>query len=630
MWGRVSQFQATRPHRPVLQRLPRHSMPAPRDSGPLTMISDPHAEEVQVAAVRRRFSLGLGGVMFGAYLLFTLLVAAALWALIAQDRQRQLERQENELAGLARVFQEHAANTFGNLDGLLDAAARQLENFERSDDKGNPSRREELRARVAAQLARVPTASAISLADAQGQPVLALRDAGLPASIMPPPPQPATWLNNPNAPMRIGHPLAIGKLDASRWQLPVERAAASSGQLFGVIGALINLRHFAAFYGDVGLDPEDKVMLISNDGTVLLHHPFQTELIGSNLAGSPLLERPRDERAVVFNGQLRLDEDPRLIAVRRLPEHPVLVVVSRPLDVAMRDFVEMRKRLIVGASLLLSLLLALITLAYRDIRRREADRAELRRINASLEARVGRRTAELEQTNRELLAFSYSVSHDLRTPLRAINGFAHALREDYQERLDDAGRDFLDRIYRASVRMGELIDELLSLANVSRQPLSFGDIDFSAMTADVADDLKLADPHRVVHVDIQPGMRIEGDEALLRNALTNLLGNAWKFTRSRNPAFISITARDEGDRVRYTVGDNGVGFDMAHAKRLFQPFQQLHGDQGYGGTGIGLASVRRIIERHGGRIWAESAPERGARFIFELPKRMAVLRRRRS
>lgn len=604
-------------------------MPDIRDSGPVTMVAgDPAADDTSHRRSVWRPTLGF--VLFGTYLLFFLVVAVALWALITQDRKDEQARREAELSGLARMFEEHAAKTMDEVDWLLESSARELARLVTSTEYGNPSAREVLRAQAARQLARVAAASALRLSTADGQSLLTLRDAGLPAAITPPVFNPQDWLATPQAPMRIGKPLALGTQDSTRWQLPVERALSQDNKLLGGITVLLDLRRSTRFFQEVSPHAADRIELLREDGTVLLRHPFTATEIGTNLHGTPLFERAQQTRSAVFVARMRVDDELRIFAVRRLASHPLMVVVSRPLSVAMRDFHEMQRRLIVGAALLLSLLLALILLAYRDIRRREADRAELRRVNATLEARVGRRTAELEQTNRELLAFSYSVSHDLRTPLRAINGFAYALREDYQHTLDATARDYLDRIYRASVRMGELIDELLSLANISRQPLNFGNIDFTALCAEVSEDLRLGEPHRTVRFDIQPDMRIEGDEALLRNALTNLLGNAWKFTRSRNPAMIGVVARDEGDRVRYTVSDNGVGFDMAHAKRLFQPFQQLHGDQGYGGTGIGLASVRRIIERHGGRIWAEATPDQGARFIFELPKRMAVVRRRRA
>lgn len=593
-----------------------------RDTRPQTLTSNaPNHDRPS----RLRMAYGLPLVLFGAYVIFAALLLAGVWTLIAQDHAREQQRQEAELASLARAFEEHVAHTFGRVDSLLDSVAHMV------TDAPTPAPTQgEFQRRARELFDKTPPVSALAVTDPDEHVLLNIRRAGGSASLTSPPVKIAGWLVGPDAPLRVGLPLRIGKQADNLWQLPVERGAASNGQLSAVVSALVSVEFFRQFYRDIRLTPDDSIMLLSLDGRQLVHYPMRDADMGADLSGAPIFGQPSHERSVIFTGRLRLDDEPRIVVFRRLTEYPLIVAVSRPESVSMADFREMRRRLVFGAGLLLTLLFALLWIAYRDMRQRDADRAELRRVNASLEARVGRRTAELEQSNRELLAFSYSVSHDLRTPLRAINGFAHALREDYGAALDTQGRDYLDRIYRASVRMGELIDELLSLANVSRQALSFSEVNLTAIAQDIADDLKLSEPHRVVRFDIQPGMRTEGDEVLLRNALTNLLGNAWKFTRGRNPAFISVSAREEHDRVRYTVGDNGVGFDMNHAKRLFQPFQQLHADQGYGGTGIGLASVRRIIERHGGNIWAESSPDRGARFIFELPKRLAVVRRRRG
>ncbi|MFT3736864.1 MAG: ATP-binding protein [Rhodocyclaceae bacterium] len=297
---------------------------------------------------------------------------------------------------------------------------------------------------------------------------------------------------------------------------------------------------------------------------------------------------------------------------------------------ALASYRTQRNRLVAGSGVLLGMLAFMLWIIYRDSQRREADQQELAEINASLEDRVRQRTAELEQSNRDLVGFSYSISHDLRAPLRAINGFSHALLEDAGEQLDEQGRDHLGRIMRASLRMGELIDELLNLANVLRRPLNIKTVSLTALANDVFAELRITDPERQAELHVQDEMFAEGDESLLRNAISNLLHNAWKFTQQSWPTYISITAESTPEFMRYTVADNGVGFDMAHAKRLFQPFQQLHADQGYGGMGIGLASVRRIIERHGGSIQAESSPGEGARFIFTLPHKVAVVRRRRG
>jgi signal transduction histidine kinase len=220
--------------------------------------------------------------------------------------------------------------------------------------------------------------------------------------------------------------------------------------------------------------------------------------------------------------------------------------------------------------------------------------------------------------NQELESFSYSVSHDLRAPLRSIDGFSLALLEDYEEKLDDTGKDYLRRVRAATQRMGRLIDDLLELARVTRSELKKQDVDLSAVAAEVVKDLRGAEPAREVEVAIAQGLKVKGDPALLRVALDNLLRNAWKFTGKKPRARIEI-GRLNGSTL--FVKDDGVGFDPAHAGKLFGAFQRLHAATEFPGTGIGLATVKRVVLRHGGRIWAESMPERGATFFFTLDSR---------
>jgi PAS domain S-box-containing protein len=227
--------------------------------------------------------------------------------------------------------------------------------------------------------------------------------------------------------------------------------------------------------------------------------------------------------------------------------------------------------------------------------------------------------SELATANRELESFSYSVSHDLRSPLRSIDGFAQALVEDYEDRLDDTGRAYLARIRAAAQRMGMLIDDLLSLSRVSRGELSRTTVDLTALAAEIAARLREQDPTRQVEWRIQAGLQAHGDPRLLRIALDNLLGNAWKFTSKRETAIIEMSVETQpGQPTVFRVRDNGAGFDMAHASKLFGAFQRLHGVQEFAGTGIGLATVQRIMHRHGGRVWAEGTVERGATFFFTL------------
>ena len=245
--------------------------------------------------------------------------------------------------------------------------------------------------------------------------------------------------------------------------------------------------------------------------------------------------------------------------------------------------------------------------------------AEVRTLNAELEARVALRTAELERANKNLRAFTYSVSHDLRTPLRALSGFSAALVEDYGDRLDEIGRGYAGSIMAASERMAALIDDLLLLSRVSRAGVNLEPVDLSAEAAAIAGELESRDSGRVVRFIIEDGIRVIADRSLIRTVLQNLLENAWKFTAHRDGAVIEFaTAAAEEGMVCCCVRDNGAGFDPAYAAKLFQPFERLHDAAEFPGTGIGLASVARIIERHGGRAWAEGAVGQGATFYFTL------------
>jgi signal transduction histidine kinase len=243
----------------------------------------------------------------------------------------------------------------------------------------------------------------------------------------------------------------------------------------------------------------------------------------------------------------------------------------------------------------------------------------LARVATHLELARMRRAwvTELERANRELDAFSYSVSHDLRAPLRAIDGFAGILAKEHAGALDDQARHYLDRIVNGVARMSALVEALLDLARISRAPLTNSDVDLSALSAEIVADLAAANPARAVTVTIEPGLIARGDRQLLSVVFVNLIGNAWKFTSRKADARIEIT-RHPGEPSGFVVRDNGAGFDMSYATNLFAPFQRLHGATDFAGTGVGLATVYRIVTRHGGRIWAEAAPDCGAAFFFTL------------
>jgi PAS domain S-box-containing protein len=253
--------------------------------------------------------------------------------------------------------------------------------------------------------------------------------------------------------------------------------------------------------------------------------------------------------------------------------------------------------------------------AFEAQQRLLAERAERTRV---LEQEVARRTAELETSNKELDAFAYSVSHDLRAPLRAIDGFSKVLQDRYADALDQAGTGYLERVRAASQKMSLLIDDLLQISRITRQEMRVSQVDLTAVATSIATELRDGDPERAVEWVIEDGLTARGDEALLRVVLANLLGNAWKFTSKNAHAHIEVGAAREGATTVFYVRDDGAGFDMTYAGKMFGAFQRLHTTSEFDGTGIGLATVQRIVHRHGGRIQAEGAPGRGAIFRFTL------------
>ena len=265
-----------------------------------------------------------------------------------------------------------------------------------------------------------------------------------------------------------------------------------------------------------------------------------------------------------------------------------------------------------------------VSLIARDITQRKQTEEELRRIQAELEQRVSKRTAALRAVNEELEAFTYSASHDLRAPLRGIDGFSQAILEDYSSVLDSSAIRYVERIRAGAQRMGEIIDALLMLSRITTTRLHLQRVDLGKLAREIVAELQEAEPGRQLELEVQPGLLVKADQQLMRIALQNLLGNAWKFTRERDPARIEVGKVGDGEENTFFIRDNGAGFDMSYADKLFAPFQRIHHPSRFEGSGIGLGTVQRVISRHGGKVWGRGQPDAGATFYFQLPDEQAL------
>jgi signal transduction histidine kinase len=465
----------------------------------------------------------------------------------------------------------------------------------------------------------------------------------------------------------VGEPLLgrISKKHSINLAYPIVDDA---GRVQGVLTAGIDLNWLGGLLAKSDLPPSTGLALADAAGRVLFRYPDPLKYFDTTFV-EPVIKAMNSRMEGVLEGK-GLPGDLRLLAFTRLaaPLHDLRLVIGIPKEVAIAKVNHelWRNLLWLAAVSLLALSAARLggkTFILRPVNRLlevtrrltsgdltarngapyqsgelgqlarafdhmadslQGRNAELKRVVVELKKRVRQldvRTAQLEASNKELADFTYTVSHDLRAPLRSIGGFARVLMEEYPAKLDADGQRYLNIIYQDARRMGQLIDDLLALTRLGRKEMSLVRIDMAELARAVWEEVKAPYPERNLHIEIQPLPPVLGDRVMMRQVMAQLLENALKFTSPRATAEIEVSGKAEEDGQVYCVKDNGVGFEMRYVNKLFEVFQRLHTDEEFAGTGVGLAIVKRIIDRHGGRLWAEGKVGGGAAFYFALPRR---------
>jgi signal transduction histidine kinase len=385
-------------------------------------------------------------------------------------------------------------------------------------------------------------------------------------------------------------------------------------EVLGILILHVRLEVLSGWIKDLVLQPGELIYIFDKKGQIIYHPNLSLQggiIDFSNVPAVRAALNSKSISAVIYDPRVKKDG---VSIYRKIEKYNWGVIVNTPAEVLFAERDRSLRFIFIVYLVISGLTLAAAFLILQIVEERGRQEEEVRVLNRILT----NRNAELESLNKELESFSYSVSHDLRAPLRAMDGFSLALLEDYWDKIDPKGRDYLQRVRDSSKHMAELIEDLLSLAKVSRSPINRKDIDLSRKVNDILARLREKDPGRPAEFEVSDGITANADNNLIELVLENLLGNAWKFTRAKEKARIEFGRKVEDGKDVYFVRDNGAGFDMAYVERLFSPFQRLHSSSEFEGSGIGLASVRRIISRHGGKVWAEAQLNKGAVIYFTL------------
>jgi signal transduction histidine kinase len=527
------------------------------------------------------------GLLLGAaYLVIAAAVAGSVGRLIAVERETALQHAQQRVAGEARALAEHAARTIGAattaLDTLADVAAL----------RGAAGVDSTLGHLIADGLRDLPQVRSILITDRVGTVVLETGQAHEASHA-------ARWqtvlgqFHIGGAGVTLGRPVRL-EPDGELLIPAVMPVPAPGGGTGGTLAAMaISTGYFAAFYREIELPAGTRIVIAHFDGFPLLDYGSAGE--ASTVAAGDALQ-----------------------AVERLHGQPLVLTLSSPRDEALAGWRATAKRSAAAAAFAIVLIGLVFAAVHWTLGRRREYENFLHRNNQELARKVRDEAVATARVSHELARVSYAISHDLRAPLRAINGFSQALEEDYGKVMDETARGYLRRVRRASTRMGELLDGLIELTYLTRRRVSKSEVDLSAIVIEIAARLAASDPAREVNFDVTHGVKAVADPVLVRSVLNHLLGNAWKFTRHTPNARIAFGVFHDRSEPVYFVDDNGVGFDMSHAGKLFSPFQRLHVEEEDEGAGMGLATVKRIVELHGGRVWADAVPEAGVTVHFTL------------
>lgn len=408
---------------------------------------------------------------------------------------------------------------------------------------------------------------------------------------------------------------ALPQIEVFAVAAPIRR---SGGDIVGILVLQFSIETFFDWLKDLQFERSEVLYVIDQNGRMAFHSRGGPGTSGADYSDVPVVQKlKRGARGVETAYDPRERED-QVFAYAPVSPFEWGTVAAEPARAVFAPKNHQLRRLLTAYGLTLFLVLCAVYLASR-LRTARQQSADDRRLNAELEHRVSERTAQLEAANKELESFSYSVSHDLRAPLRAVDGFSRILEEDYGTTLDDAARELIRVVRTNAQKMGQLIDDLLAFSRLGRQALSRVETDMTELARDAYSSLEATCGG--VALDLAPLPTAQCDPALMRQVWINLLSNACKFSGGRTVPRIEVTGwKGQGDDCVYCVRDNGVGFDMAYYGRLFGVFQRLHSEEQFPGTGVGLAIVQRVISRHGGRVWAEGKPNEGAAFFFALPQ----------